>query len=235
MVKKPVFYTEIAYFLGLFLLAWGTALTVWGDFGLSMVVAPAYIIHVTVSKYWPWFSFGVAEYAFQAVILIVMVILLRKARWYYLLSFATAVLYGILLDAGTSVFHAVLPATQMEGYRLAAYIVGDLMVCAGVSMMFKTYIPPEAYELFVKEIGSRTGIKLHIFKTAYDCCSLIIAVGLSYILLGNLEGIGIGTVVCAFLNGSLIKGITGLLEKNFEFRDLFAFRVKLEGSEGIYE
>ena len=43
-MKKPVFYTELAYILGLVLLALGTALTVYGNFGVSMVVAPAYIL-----------------------------------------------------------------------------------------------------------------------------------------------------------------------------------------------
>ena len=43
MKKKLGFYTEIAYFLGLFLLAFGTAMTVYGGFGMSMVVAPAFI------------------------------------------------------------------------------------------------------------------------------------------------------------------------------------------------
>ena len=38
-MKKPVFYTEAAYFIGLFLLALGTALTAYGGFGISMVVA----------------------------------------------------------------------------------------------------------------------------------------------------------------------------------------------------
>ena len=61
-MKKPVFYTEIAHVLALVLLALGTALTAYGDLGISMVVAPAYILHLKLSQVFPFFTFGVAGY-----------------------------------------------------------------------------------------------------------------------------------------------------------------------------
>jgi hypothetical protein len=91
-MKKTVFYTEAAYFIGLFLLALGTALTAYGGFGISMVVAPAYILHLFLSQFFPFFGFGVAEYVMQAVILLLLTLLLRKAKLSYLLSFAAAIL-----------------------------------------------------------------------------------------------------------------------------------------------
>ena len=72
-MKKPVFYTELAYPIALLLLALGTALTAYGGFGISMVVAPAYILHLRVSELLPFFSFGVAEYTLQAVILLLLI------------------------------------------------------------------------------------------------------------------------------------------------------------------
>ena len=83
-MKKPVLYTEIAYFLALALLALGTALTAYGGLGLSMVVAPAYILHLKISEIFPSFTFGVAGYTLQAVVLLVMMLLLRKAKLRYL-------------------------------------------------------------------------------------------------------------------------------------------------------
>ena len=45
-MKKVKFSTEISYFLGIILLAAATTLMVKADFGVSMVVAPAYILHL---------------------------------------------------------------------------------------------------------------------------------------------------------------------------------------------
>ena len=86
-MKKQVFYTEIAYVLGLLLLAAGTALTAWADFGISMVVAPAYTVYLKMSEVLPWFTFGMAEYALQALVLMILAILMRRGKPAYFLSF----------------------------------------------------------------------------------------------------------------------------------------------------
>ena len=90
-MKKKGFYTELAYLFGLVILAAGTALMERANFGMSMVVAPAYLLHLKLSRALPFFSFGMAEYLFQGLLLLVMVALLRSFRITYLFSFATAV------------------------------------------------------------------------------------------------------------------------------------------------
>lgn len=50
-MKKSMFYMEVAYALGLLALAFGTAMMEKANFGLSMVVAPAYILHLKISEY----------------------------------------------------------------------------------------------------------------------------------------------------------------------------------------
>jgi len=73
-MKKKTFYTELAYVVGIITLAIGTALMEKASFGMSMVVAPAYIIHLKVSEVLPFFSFGMAEYTLQAVLLMLMML-----------------------------------------------------------------------------------------------------------------------------------------------------------------
>ena len=41
---KKTFYSEVAYILGVLLMALGTAFTVKADFGVSMVIAPSFVI-----------------------------------------------------------------------------------------------------------------------------------------------------------------------------------------------
>ena len=88
-MKKRIFYTEAAYIVGLALLALSAAMMAASDFGVSMVVAPAYILHLEVSQYLPFFSFGMAEYTLQAVLLLLMILILRRFRVSYLFSFVT--------------------------------------------------------------------------------------------------------------------------------------------------
>ena len=242
MKKKLGFYTEIAFFLGLAILAFGTALTAYGEFGMSMVVAPAYILHLFVSQFFSWFSFGMAEYTLQAIILIVLIIIMRKAKWSYLLSFGSAVLYGLILDLSTRLTN-LFP--KILGLQITMYVVGVIIICASIALLFEAYFPPEAYEMFVKEFSSKFKKPIHKVKIIYDCASLVVAIILCIVLLSPFKangffdvinnfmasGIGIGTVVCAFLNGILIGLFQKLYSKIFNFKDKFKLRKYFEESE----
>ena len=221
-MKKHVFYTETGYVLGLLLLAAGTALTAWADFGISMVVAPAYIVYLKLSEILPWFSFGMAELALQALILIILAILMRKVKPAYFLSFGTTILYGLVLD-GAMELTAMIPFTSLPA-RLGIYIFGVLLCTSGIALLFDTYLPPAAYELFVKEISQKRGWGIRSCKTAYDCVSCLAAAGMSLLFFGSFRGIGVGTVVCALSYGWLIGKFSHLFEGIWVFKDRFGYR-----------
>jgi len=223
-MKKPVFSTELAYVLGLILMAIATAMMEAANFGMSMVVAPAYLLHLHFSKAFPFFSFGMAEYMLQAVLLIVMMLILRRFRWGYLFSFVTAVLYGFTLDAAIALLAPFVNGSMVQ--RVVFYVLGMVICSLGVSLFFHTYLSPEAYELFVKEVSSRCGMEIHRFKTIYDCVSCLVAIALSFLFFGlwRFEGVKWGTVVCALINGKLIGLFSHAMEKHFTFADSLKLR-----------
>ena len=217
---KKKFYCEASYFLGLVLLAFGASLMTRADFGLSMIIAPAFII----SEFFSFMTFGMAEYLFQALLLILLVIFVRRFKFTYLLSFLTAVLYGMMLD-GCLYLLAFLGEINIA-VRIMFYLIGLFATSLGVAFMFHTYISAEVYELFVKEATERFGWKIGVVKTVYDCTSLVLSVLMSFAFFGfgHFKGIGIGTLVCALVNGRLISTFGSLLEKRFDFVDCFPLR-----------
>ncbi len=218
---KKTFYTEAAYVLGLLIMAFGAAFTEKADFGMSMVVAPAYILHLKISEFLPWFTFGVAEYAFQGVLVLVTVLVMRRFKLSYLFSFVTAVLYGTLLDLAMMLI-AAFPAGSFGG-RVLWYALGSLFCSFAVSLFFHTYISPEAYELIVKEFSAKWRLNINKVKTAYDCFSVVLGIALSFAFFGFgvFEGVKWGTVICAVLNGFLIGRFSALLERFFLFQNRF--------------
>lgn len=218
-MKRRTFYTELSYVLGLITLALGTALMERANFGVSMVVAPAYLLHLKISQTLPFFSFGMAEYLFQGLLLLAMMALLRRFRVTYLFSFVTAVLYGFALD-GAMALIALLPGAGFAA-RILFYVLGMLLCSLGVSMLFHSYVSPEVYELWVKEFSAKHGVDIHRYKTGYDCASCLLGVLLSFLFFGfgRFEGVKLGTIVCALLNGSIIGFFSRALERGWEFRD----------------
>lgn len=219
---KKTFYTEASYVLGLLIMAFAAAFTEKADFGMSMVVAPAYILHLKISEFLPWFTFGVAEYAFQGVLVIITVAVMRRFKWSYLFSFVTAVLYGTLLDLAMALI-ASLP-DEAFAVRVLWYVLGTVLCSLAVSLFFHTYISPEAYELIVKELSEKSGRNINKVKTAYDCFSVVLGIVLSFSFFGFgvFEGVKWGTVICAVLNGFLISRFSVLLERFFVFKNRFA-------------
>ena len=220
-MKKKIFYTEVSYVLGLVIMAFAAALTEKADFGMSMVVAPAYILHLKLSQFLPWFTFGVAEYVFQGILVLLTVLIMRSFKASYLFSFVTAVVYGTLLDFAMKII-AFLPDENFF-VRVLWFALGSVLCSFAVSLFFHTYISPEAYELIVKEIAEKFKFNINRVKTAYDCLSTVLGVVLSFSFFGFgvFQGVKFGTVICALVNGFLIGRFTFLLEKNFEFQNKF--------------
>ena len=222
--KRPVLYAETAYLFGLVFLAAGVSLMEASDFGISMVVAPAYLVYRKLSLILPFFTFGMSEYCLQALLLVATMLLLKRFRVSWLLTFATAVLYGFILD-GCMWLMSFAPRTAIA-LRLLYYVSGAVICSIGVSLLFHTYLPPEAYELFVKLVSAKFGIEIHRFKTGYDITSMLIGVILSFCFFGFgvFVGVRLGTLVCALLNGFMIGRFSALLEKHFDFRDALPWR-----------
>ena len=227
-MKKKVFFSEAAYLAGLAVLAVGTALMEAADFGLSMVVAPAYLMHLVISPVFPVFSFGMAEYVLQGILLVLLMIAMRRVKLSYLFSFVTAVLYGLMLDTAM----ALMPAVSAESMILRAvcYCAGMVVCSVGVALLFHTYIAPEAYELVVKEIAGEWNWPIAKVKTVYDCISCAVAVAMSFAFFGlwHFEGVKLGTVLCALVNGTLIGAISNWMEVHVEFKDALQLRSLFE-------
>lgn len=223
-VKKRTFYTEIAYVLGMVGLSFSVALMTRADFGVSMVVAPAYLLYLKLNPLLPFFTFGMAEYTLQAVLLLFTVLAVKKFRPYFLFSFVTAVLYGFLLD-GWMLLTRSLPADSFL-WRALWYALGLGLGAASIACFFRTYIAPEVYELLVKELAQKLNKPTHRVKTVYDCISCAAAVAMSFAFFGlwHFEGVKLGTILCALVNGYLIGRCTAWMDRRFEYRDALPLR-----------
>lgn len=229
---KKTFYSELAYVFGIIFLALGTALMERTDFGMSMVVAPAYIIYLRLVRIWPFFTFGMSEYCLQFLLLILLIIVIRRFKKGYLFSFVTAVVYGFTLDFFMFIIRTLLadgaPAhySGTFGGRCFIYALGIIICSLGIALLFKTYFAPEVYELVVKEITALTGRPIAVVKTTYDMTSLFISVVLSFVFFGwmHFMGVKLGTLFTALVNGWLIGRISDVLDSTYEFTDFLNLR-----------
>ena len=84
----------------------------------------------------------------------------------------------------------------------------------------------EVYELAVKEITSLTGRPIAVVKTTYDLTSLLYQCYPVFVFFGwmHFEGVKLGTLFTALINGWLIGKISDVLDSRYIFPDLMKLR-----------
>ena len=221
-MKKIQHFNEAAWVFAMVFISLAVCLTTKAGFGVSMIVAPAYTIHLAMRHFFPWYSFGTSEYIFQGALLALMCLIIRKFNWRYLLSFLTAVIYGFMLDFWLGVFGGSEPFATLPG-RIAALVAGIVLCSLAVALFFRTYLPLQVYELFVAQVAKRIHWQAEKFKYIYDGSSLVLAIILAIVVSHRFEDvsftdcIGIGTIACTVFNAVLINLFGKLLDKCFGY------------------
>lgn len=215
--KKPRLYSEALYVTALFTLSFSIALMAAADLGVSVVVAPAYILSHKLT----FLTFGQCEYLWQAMVFITFCILMGKVKLVYFDSFLTCLIYGAVLDGWRALVPLLNPAITPPGsmgmaLRIVYFLLGMVGTSFSVNLFFQTYFYPQVPDFFVKGISRRFGIDRIKFKRCADASLLAISTAMTLLLLGRFVGIGVGTVVMTFCNGILIGWFGKLMHRYFE-------------------
>ena len=222
VMRKFTISSEITYIFAIVLMACAVSMTAAADFGVSMIVAPAYMVHLKIG----FLSFGQCEYILQAILFLLFCLLLKKVKVIYFVSFGTCLLYGAILDGWRiliPLFNLTVtqPGSMSMWLRILLLLGGMVLTSLSVALLFRVYLHPQVYDFFVKGISAHFGLDRTKFKIGFDALCLILSVILSLIFFGKLNGIGIGTVIMTFCNGPLIGLLGKILDQYMLFTPIF--------------
>lgn len=217
-MKKIKLHSETVYILGLFIMSLSVAMIACTDYGLSMIVAPAYLLSVKIGV-----TFGQAEYIVQGLLFIVLCIALRKFRIIYGFSFVTGLIYGAMLDGWRVLIPHFNPEITAPGMlplplKLVYFCVGMTLTSFAVALLFRTYLYPQVYDFFVKAISARYKLNRDKFKIGFDISCLVVSCAMTFLLFGKIVGIGVGTLIMTALNGVIIAFFGKLFDKCLEVK-----------------
>jgi uncharacterized membrane protein YczE len=222
MKKKLTIHSELVYVLSIIILSFSVAMVSAADFGLSMIVSPAYIL----SQKLEFLTFGQSEYVVQAFMFIIFCVLMKRVRLIYFTSFATCLIYGAVLDFWRTVIPIFNPSVTEPGsmsmsLRITFFIVGILMTTLSIAMFFRTYIYPQVYDFFVKGIADHFSLNITKFKIGFDVAFLALSLIMTLVFFRRFVGIGVGTIITTLVNGFLIGNFGKLLDKIFNIKPFF--------------
>jgi uncharacterized membrane protein YczE len=221
-MKKITLPSEIAYVLAVILLAFSVAMVTASDIGLSMIVAPAYVL----SQKFTFLTFGQAEYVIQTLLFIAFCIIVKKFKPIYLIAFLGCLFYGAVLDLWRIIIPAFNPAITTPGsmdlwVRILYFALGEFITAFAVALFFKVYLFPQVTDFFVMGVTAKYNLKLSKFKWFYDIGFLVSAIILSLVFFGKLVGISYGTIILTATNGIIIALFSKVIDKCFVIKPLF--------------
>ena len=208
---------EIIYIIANILLALAVSMVTAANFGVSMIVAPAYIL----SQKLTFLTFGQSEYVLQSILIIVFCIVMKKVKPVYFSAFITCLIYGAILDLWRSVIPLFNPEITAPGsmsmpLRIFLFAAGMLLTSFSVAMFFHTYLYPQVYDFFVKGVSKRYNVKLSKFKTCFDFSCLAVACIMTLAFFRKFVGVGVGTLIMTALNGTIIGVFNKFLAKHVD-------------------
>ena len=217
---------ELLWLFGIIFVALGVSICSKADLGVSMIAAPAFVLHDAIAPHFSGFSVGVAEYLIQGLLLVLMCLIIRRFDRRYLLAFLVAVIYGYVLD----LFLFLLGGLSVSSIplRFLMLLVGDCITAFGVSCFFRTYMPLEVYELFVAEISAAFHVDINKVKWGFDLSLLTVSVALALLLFDvhdfdwstisykSYHSIGPGTIITTIINAPIIAMMSRFAERVFD-------------------
>lgn len=186
------------YCLGLLILAFGIALSVNSNLGVSPVSSLPYVVSQILNM-----SLGTCTTIVYALyILAQMVLSGKKFQPALLLQLVFSTIFGYFVDGAKFV---------LGDFRLPTYF-GQLTMLAGsvvlIGLSLVLYIDvqvaPMPAEGLVGCIAGKLDKPFSNMKTMFDCTSVLVGAVLSFVFLGRLVGIREGTVITAILAGKMM-------------------------------
>lgn len=208
--ELPLFYGELALAIAVIINSFGVVLMLYSGAGISAISSVPYAF----SEVLTFFSLGTWNYLFQAALILTLMVLRRRFVPSYLFSFVIGFIFSELLDVH-ELWINTLP-TKM-GWYAAYFIISYLLICLGIALSNRCGLPIVPTDLFPRELAQITKISYPKIKISFDAICLMVTASMTFLFLGHLKGIGIGTVLAALTMGKVIGIIGSWLDRHFIF------------------
>ena len=208
--SKHVWSGEVALVLAVVINSFGVVLMLYSGSGISAISS----VPFAFSEVLPQLSLGTWTYIFQGILVLSLMILRKRFVPQYLFSFVVGFAFGELLDIHELWINILPDAVWM---RVLYFAVSYLLISFGIALSNRCGLPIVPTDLFPRELAQISGIGYPKIKILFDTICLTITAAMTGFFLGQIKGLGIGTVLAAFTMGKMIGIMGKWLDRRFRF------------------
>ena len=185
------------YCLGLLILAFGIALAVNSNLGVSPVSSLPYVVSQIVG-----ISLGTCTIAVYICYILLQMVISRKFQPALLLQLVFSTIFGWFVDGAKYVLGDFCLPTYFG--QLAMLAASILLIGFSLVLYIDVKLAPMPAEGLVGCLSEKLHKPFSQMKTFVDCSSVLIGAVLSLLFLGKLVGIREGTILTALLVGRMM-------------------------------
>ncbi len=199
--EQTVIRGELALILVVLINSFGIVLMLHSGSGISAISSVPYAFSEVIPK----LSLGTWTYIFQGLLILSLMILRKKFVPQYLFSFVVGFAFGIMVDIH-ELWVNLLPLTLP--LRIIYFCISYFVICFGIALSNRCKFPIIPTDLFPRELSYITKIPYSKIKISFDVICLLATAIITFVFIGQIKGLGVGTVLAAFTMGKAI-GLTG--------------------------
>lgn len=208
--ELPVIRGELALLVVILINSLGVVLMLHSGSGISAISSVPYAF----TDVFPKFSLGTWTYIFKGLLVLSLMIMRKKFVPPYLFSFVVGFAFSEMLDIHKEWVDA-LPTSMAE--RVLYFVISYLLLCIGIALSNRCGLPIIPTDLFPRELSEITSIKYSRIKVSFDVICLTVTALMTGLILGHLDGLGIGTILAAFTMGKVIGWIGEWMDQYVRF------------------
>ena len=216
-ITMPVIRGEIALIVIILINSLGVVLMLYSGSGISAISSVPYAF----SLVFPKISLGTWTYIFQGLLVLSLMIMRKKFVAPYLFSFLVGFAFSEMLDIHEMWINALPTALE---YRVVYFVISYFLISFGIALSNRCGLPIIPTDLFPRELADITKIKYSRIKIGFDVTCLAITALMTCIILGHLDGLGIGTILAAFTMGKVIGMIGDQMDRHVRFESFMTKR-----------
>ena len=192
-IKRILFYVT-----GLFILAFAVSISKRSSLGVSPVSSVANSISIAFDL-----DLGLTTaVVFCCYVLVEIAILRREFPVFQILQVPCAILFGYFVSFTGTLIDGWNPETYIA--RLLMVVLSTVMVAMGFKLYLHADIVPQAGDGLVNVIVKKSGKKQSTIKNLFDICSVLVAIIVSLVFTGKVQGVREGTVIAALGVGRVL-------------------------------
>jgi uncharacterized membrane protein YczE/cytidylate kinase len=201
--KKSIFRRYVVFAVGLMCCSFGVALITRAALGTSPISSVAYVASLNTP-----ISMGTYLLSINLLLILGQVLMLgsegvRRSRVELLVQLPVSLAFGAMVDIGMALF-AVFDASTYTA-QIIQMLIGCGIMSLGISLEVVADVTMNSAEYFVRIASRRFSREFGTVKIAFDVTLVVIAILLSLVLSGSLQGVREGTVLVALLTGPFVR------------------------------